>query len=106
MPKNQDQARCSTLGAAPIPHTDRSTLIRSPLQPTVTPELEQRSGLKSSFRVVDRPATLSPPELQGGCCLERPACFVVSRHGAGTDVIDPAMEGKIAFFQPSRNRGM
>jgi hypothetical protein len=44
----------------------------------------------------------SPPELQGGCRLD----FVVSRHGAGTGVIDPAMKGEIAFCQPSRNRGM
>jgi hypothetical protein len=63
-------------------------------------------GLKSSFWVVDPPAMPSPPELEGGCCLERPAGLIVSRHGAGTDVIDPAMEGKIPFFQPSCNRGM
>jgi hypothetical protein len=30
-------------------------------------------------------------ELRGGGCLELPACFVVGRHRAGADVVDPAM---------------
>ncbi len=38
--------------------------------------------------------------------LEFPARLVIGRHGTGADVIDPAMQGKIALFQSSRNRGM
>ena len=60
----------------------------------------------TSLRVADHLARASPPELQGGCCLEPSVCFVISRHRTRTDVIDPAMQGKIALFQSSRNRGM
>lgn len=34
------------------------------------------------------------------------AVFIIGSHIAGTDVIDPSMQRKIAFFQSSRNRGM
>jgi hypothetical protein len=40
------------------------------------------------------------------CCCELLACFAIDRYCTGTDVIDPAMQGKIALFQSSRNRGM
>src|SRR5580704_3165095 len=50
-----------------------------------------RNGLEGSRRCV---------------ALEPIACFVISRYHAGTYVIDPTMQGKIALFQSSRNRGM
>src|ERR1019366_1448777 len=51
-------------------------------------------------------ARLGSCELHGGCCCEVLARFVISRHGTGTDVIYPAMQGEITLFQSSHNRGM
>src|ERR1035438_840733 len=36
-------------------------------------------------------------ELHGGCCCEVLARFVISRHGTGSDVIYPAMQGEITL---------
>lgn len=38
--------------------------------------------------------------------LELPALCVISRYGAGTDVIDPAVERQIALLQSSRYGGV
>jgi hypothetical protein len=51
-------------------------------------------------------ARLGSCELRGGCCCEVLARFVISRHGTGTDVIYPAMQGEITLFQSSHHRGM
>jgi hypothetical protein len=51
----------------------------------------QSQEATANFLVADHTATPWPPELRRSCCLELPADFVMSRHGTGSDVVDPAM---------------
>ena len=46
-------------------------------------------------------ARIGSCELHGGCCCEVLARFVISRHGTGTDVIYPAMQGEITLDRKS-----
>jgi hypothetical protein len=57
-----------------------------------------------AFRVIA--SWPGPFELHRGCCSELLARFVISRNGAGTDVIHPTMQSEITLFQSRRNRRM